>query len=172
MLRQGFKDDFNRVARAEAGVVSGTVAGDKGATVTLSWAALPLAEEIAAILATPQGLIALFDQPVTIRCVLNGLAGNGERRVTEDCLKSVPPQGQMRQFNIQGPNLKRWYEKLHYAFFTDPFTFRLELTHEGLRVALMLERRGLGWQLARLAMPIEQLTRQRQDGTAPAGGKR
>ena len=170
-LRQGFKDDLNRVARTEAGAKLGAAAGNKGATVTLSWAALPLADEIATVLATPKGLIAMFDQPATIGCVLKGFAAGGEHRSGEDCLKSPPPQGETRHFNVQGPNLKRWYEKLHYAFFTDPFTFRLEVTHERLRVVLVLERRGLGWRLTGLTIPFEQIARQRKDEPASSGGK-
>lgn len=170
-LRRGFKDDFNRVARTEAGAMLGAATGDKGATVTLSWRAMPLADEIAAVLATPKGLIAMFDQPATIRCVLKGLAAGGDRRSGEDCLKSVPPQGETRHFTVRGPNLRRWFEKRHYAFFTNPFTFRFEVAHEGMRVVLVLERRGMGWQLARLTIPFEQVLRQRTDQPAPSGGK-
>lgn len=172
-LRQGFRDDLNRFADTTAeNLLAGTAAADKGIKLSLTWKSLPLADEVAAMLATPKGLIALYDHSKAIGCMLAGFAAGGERRSPEQCLECEhPPDVRTRQFKVQGPNISRWYQKLHYAFFTDPLTFRLDVMHGDVRVVLVLARQGLGWRVVRLTVPFNHLARRRQDGPAPASGK-
>lgn len=170
-LRQEFRDDLNRFARNAADNALAGAAGDKGVKLSLSWKSLPLAEAVAAVLATPRGLIALYDQSQAIACMLAGFAAGGESASPEQCLKrNHLPDTRKRHFKVAGPNVKRWAEKFHYAFFTDPFTFRLDVVHHDLRVVLLLARRGLGWQVVRLTVPFAQIDR-RRDKPAPSGGK-
>jgi hypothetical protein len=62
-LRQGISDDINQFASAKSADLLSSIAGkgDKNAKISLSWSSLPLADEVANILATPKGLIAIFD---------------------------------------------------------------------------------------------------------------
>ncbi|MGH6659919.1 MAG: DUF2939 domain-containing protein [Rhodospirillales bacterium] len=172
-LRQGFRDDLNRFVGDTAETLLGrTTAADKGIKLSLTWKSLPLADEVAAVLATPRGLIALYDHSKAIGCMLAGFAAGSERRSPEQCLeRERPPDARIRQFKVQGPNIPRWYQKLHYAFFTDPLTFRLDVVHGDVRVVLVLARRGLGWRVVRLTVPFDHIARRRPDGQAPAGGK-
>jgi|GEM_PF-4270104 len=169
-LRRGFRDDLNRFATNAAENLVGGTAADKGVMLSLTWKSLPLADEVAAVLATPRGLIALYDQSKAIGCMLGGLARGGTS--PQQCLeRDRLPEARVRHFKLAGPNFRRWGEKFHYAFFTDPFTFRLDLMHGDMRVVLVLVRHGLGWRVARLMVPFDHILRRRQDGPAPAGGK-
>lgn len=172
-LRQGFRDDVNRFAgNAAENLLGGTAAADKGVKLSLTWKSLPLADEVAAVLATPRGLIALYDHSKAIGCMLAGFAAGGDRRSPEQCLeRERPADPKDRQFKVQGPNIPRWYQKLHYAFFTDPLTFRLDVMHGDVRVVLVLARQGLGWRVVRLTVPFDHIARRRHDSPAPAGGK-
>jgi hypothetical protein len=172
-LRQGFRDDLNRFAgHAAENLLAGTAAADTGVKLTVTWTSLPLADEIAAALATPRGLIALSDQSKAIGCMLAGFAAKSEHRSPEQCLeRERPPDGKTRAFKVQGPNIPRWYQKVHYAFFTDPFTFRLDVMHGDVRVVLALARHGLGWRVVRLTVPFDHIARRHQVEPAPSSEK-
>lgn len=60
-------------------------------------------------------------------------------------------------YKLQGLNLRRWFQKLNYAFLTDPFTFRLDVLHENMQVVLLLERQGVGWVVTRLSIPFKNI---------------
>lgn len=171
-LRQGFRDDLNRFAgNAADNLLGGTAAANKGVKLTLTWKSLPLVDEVAVVLATPRGLIALYDQSKAIGCMLGAFAGVVSTSPKQCLERDRLPDTRIRHFKLAGPNIKRWGEKFHYAFFTDPFTFRLDVMHGDVRVILVLARHGLGWRVARLTVPFDHLARRRQDGPAPAGGK-
>jgi len=171
-LRQGFRDDLNRFAGAAAeSLLAERTAADKGMKLALTWKSLPLADEVAAVLATPRGLIALYDHSTAIGCMLAGFAAGGERRPPEQCLEQErPPDSKTRPFIVRGPNIPRWYQKLHYTFFTDPFTFRLDVVHGDVRVVLVLARQGLGWRVVRMMVPFDAVARRPPDAPAPTGG--
>ncbi len=170
-LRQGFRDDLNRFATNAAANLVGESAADKGVTLSLTWKSLPLADEVAAVLATPRGLIALYDQSKALGCMLGGFAGGGSASPKQCLERDRLLDTRIRHFKLAGPNFRRWGEKFHYAFFTDPFTFRLDVVHGDMRVVLVLVRHGLGWRVARLMVPFDHIARRRQDGQAPTDGK-
>ena len=159
-LRQGIRDDFNQFASARAGdLVSGIAGmGDKNIKVSLSWSSLPLVDEVANILATPKGLIAIFDNSEEFQCALRSLSGGNKSLSPGKCLKdSTVAEDKTRPYKLQGPNLRRWFQKLNYAFFTDPFSFRLDVLHENMRVVLLLERQRMGWVVTRLFIPFKDI---------------
>jgi hypothetical protein len=171
-LRQGFRNDLNRFARGAAESALSDAVGAKGVKLTLTWSSLPLADEIARMLATPRGVIALYDESKAIGCMLAGLTAGGEGASPQQCLDREPPSGtRTPHFNLAGPNIPRWLRKFDYAFFTDPFTFRLDVIHGDMRVVLVLERRGLDWRVVQLTVPFDHIARRRTDGSAPSGGK-
>jgi hypothetical protein len=172
-LRQGFRDDLNRFAGNSAkNLLDEMTAADKGVKLSLTWKSLPLADEVAAVLATPRGLIALHNNSKAIGCMLAGFAVGGPRQSAEQCLqREDPPDPKNRKSMVQGPNIPRWYQKLHYAFFTDPITFLLDVNHGDVRVMLVLVRHGLGWRVARITVPFDHIVRRHLDGPAAAGGK-
>lgn len=159
-LRQGIRDDINQFANARAGDLLSGIAGmgDKNVKVSLSWSSLPLANEVANILATPKGLIALFDNSKEFQCILRGLSVGDKSPSPGKCLEDAPvSEDKTRPYQLQGPNLSRWFQKLNYAFLTDPFTFRLDVLHENMRVVLLLERQGMGWVVTRLFIPFKDI---------------
>jgi len=159
-LRQGIDDDINQFASAKsADLLSDIVGkGNKKAKISLSWASLPLAGEVADILATPKGLIAIFDNSREFQCILRSLKVGDKSSSLGNCLEDAPKlAGKTRPYQIQGPNLGRWFQKLNYAFFTDPFTFRLDVLHEKMRVVLLLKRQGIGWVVTRLSIPFKEI---------------
>ena len=159
-LRQGIRDDINQFASARAGDLLSGIAGmgDKNVKVSLSWSSLPLGDEVANILATPKGLIALFDNSEEFRCILRGLSVGDKSPSPVKCLEDAPvAEDKTRSYQLQGPNLRRWFQKLNYAFLTDPFTFRLDVLHEKMRIVLILERQGMGWVVTRLFIPFKNI---------------
>lgn len=159
-LRQGIHDDINQFANAKsADFLSGIAGkGDKNVNISLSWSLLPLADEVANILATPKGLIAIFDNSEEFQCALRSLSGGNKSLSPGKCLKDATvAEDKTRPYKLQGPNLRRWFQKLNYAFFTDPFSFRLDVLHENMQVVLLLERQGVGWAVTRLFIPFKDV---------------
>ena len=160
-LRQGFREDLNRYALAGASDLLGGGAKDRGVRLSLSWSSLSITDQIADVLATPRGLIAIFDNSKEFRCVLRGLDPGQKGRSLKKCMEKIPPASKgARSYPVQGPNIIRWYEKLNYAFFTDPFTFQLDVMHGSLRVILVLERQGTGWKITRITLPFKEIISQ------------
>ena len=159
-LRQGIHDDINQFASAKsADLLSGIAGkGDKNVNISLSWSLLPLADEVANILATPKGLIAIFDNSKEFQCIIRRLRADDKSRSPGKCLEDTPVvEDKTGPYKLQGPNLRRWFQKLNYAFLTDPFTFRLDVLHENMQVVLLLERQGVGWVVTRLSIPFKDI---------------
>ena len=161
-LKAGFRDDLNRFARAGAeNLPAGSAGVDKGVKLSLSWSSLPLADEIAGVLATPKGLIALHDNSKAIGCLLAGLTAPGQRTAPGKCLEGERGAESPQPVALPGPNIKRWYEKFNYLFFTDPFTFRLDVMHNDVRVVLVMTRQGVGWRVVRISVPFERMAQRK-----------
>ena len=159
-LRKSMREDINQIVKSRMDKLLGDISGarGKGIQLSLGWSGLPLVDEVTNILASPRGLIALFDNTKTIRCVLRGLGPGDEKPEPGKCFESEAlPEGKTRKFQVEGPNFRRWFEKLNYAFFTDPFVFRLDVLHGGMRVVLILERQGAGWKVTRITIPFKEL---------------
>ena len=159
-LHQGISDDINQFASARAGELLSGIAGmgDKNVKVSLTWSSSTLGDEVANILATPKGLIALFDNSEEFRCILRGLTVGDKSLSPGKCMEDAPvSEDKTRPYKLQGPNIRRWFQKLNYAFLTDPFAFRLDVLHENMRVVLLLERQGMGWVVTRLFIPFKDI---------------
>ncbi|MCH7832548.1 MAG: DUF2939 domain-containing protein [Proteobacteria bacterium] len=160
-LRQGFREDLNRFALAGVSDLLGGRAKDRGVRLSLSWSSLSITDQIADVLATPRGLIAIFDNSKEFRCVLRALDPGQKGMPLRKCMaKAAPASKGARSYPVQGPNIMRWIEKLNYAFFTDPFTFQLDVMHGTMRVILVLERQGMGWKVTRITMPFKKIISQ------------
>jgi hypothetical protein len=130
-------------------------------SLELSWKSSPLIDRIVEVIATPEGLIALFKRPQSLDCFTNALSGGGRAPAIEACRTThirTSAAGKS-EVPLRGPNLARIWEKTNWVFYTDPFTFEFDVLHENRRVVLVLERRGLTWKVVRLSVP--------DDGPAP-----
>ena len=156
-VRADLKNDLDRFAKAAVNKALARV-GKKagGAKISLSWNALPLSDQIAGVFATPKGLIVLFQNPGAFRCVLNAIR-DGAAEAVAACLRrqQETPLKKTDASGLQGPNVKRLFEKIDYAFFTGPFSFRLKVRHEDIPVTLDFSRRAQGWILVRATLSLE-----------------
>lgn len=154
-VRAGMKEDLDRFSKDAANRISGKERMD-GAKISLSWNALPVTDQIAGAFATPQGLIALFNNPGALRCSLQAIKVGGEETV-EACLKKQKesPLPKARTTGIEGPNVSRLFEKFDYAFFTGLFSFRFKVLHQGVPVTLDFKREAKGWVLIRIGLSLE-----------------
>ena len=151
-LKANLASDINRLAVVAVNrrLDDGQKAG-QGPAPRITWKASALADRIAATVATPAGLIALYDDPAYVRCLLAAFRA-GDRDAADGCRlaeASGAPTAK-RESGLQGPNLSRLAEKTGYAFFTGLLTFRLEVVHDGVPYSLRLRRRGWGWKLTRI----------------------
>ncbi len=156
-VRAGMKDDIDSFAEAAVN----KAAGEKrmgGAKFTLSWKALPVADQIAGVFATPRGLIALFQNPGALRCALDAIKA-ANAGVVAGCLKRQQEAALKKpeKTGLEGPNLPRLLEKFDYAFFTGLFSFRFKVLHEGIPVTLDFIRRAECWILVRISLSFETL---------------
>ena len=154
-VRAGLKDDMDRFAQAAANKAIGK--GGKGrAKISLSWNALPVTDQIAGVFATPRGLIALFQNPGALRCVLQAIKTTEAEKAVA-CLKKQQeaPLKMPVKTGLEGPNLPRLFEKFDYAFFTGLFSFRFVVLHEGIPVTLDFIRQADGWILVRISLSFE-----------------
>lgn len=117
----------------------------------LSYGSLSIAGDIAAQLATPKTFIFLFRYPDKIYCIVH-VPGMSSPVNPADCdlMDPVEDASGIAEAEFRGPNFARLYEKTHYLFFTDPFTFRFDVQHEDVRLDLTFARMGLGWKLVAL----------------------
>ena len=154
-VRKNLANDLEGFSKRAAGNAFAT--GTKGARISLAWDALPIADEIAGVFATPQGLIALHRNPRAISCAVNALRSFRTEAVSE-CLeiqRSAPAQ-EKQPGGFQGPNFSRLFEKFEYAFFTGLLSFRFVLLHEGIPVTLNFTRKAEGWLLVSIRFPFER----------------
>ena len=118
---------------------------------------ISLANAIAAEIATPKALIFLFNRPTKLHC-FKAFRGKRYSSTKPDCqiVKRAALSNDDKKFSLRGPNIPRIIEKTNYLFFTNPFTFKFDVLHDGVPVLLKLERQAFAWKLTGVSVNWEK----------------
>ena len=115
---------------------------------------LKLSKQISEKIATPEGLIYLFHKPnefiEQIRQILTFTNALPLEKIN-------PPVAEKKSFELEGPNVPNFFERIKYAFFTEPDNFRLSFNEADLSFTMDWRLQGLFWKLVRLKIPIKKI---------------
>lgn len=118
----------------------------------VSFDSLTLSKQISDKIATPEGLIYLFNKPnefiEQVRQIFNNAAPPE---------KINPPVPEKKSFEPEGPNIPNLAERIEYAFFTDLSNFRLSFNEGNMSFTLDWRLQGIFWKLIRLKIPIKNI---------------
>ena len=117
-----------------------------------SFESLTLAKQISDKIASPEGLIYLFNKPNEFVEQIRQILTN-----TLPPEKINPPVPEKKSFEPEGPNFPDLFERIKYAFFTEPDSFRLSFNEGDLSFTMDWKRQGLFWKLIRLKTPIKNI---------------
>ncbi|NQV56744.1 MAG: DUF2939 domain-containing protein [Rhodospirillales bacterium] len=125
--------------------------------LSLTWKSAPAVDRISDILMTPDGIIALFENPNALACFTKALSPGTDGMAINKCYAAhIKAKAEVNKaFELSGPKFSRIAEKTNWAFFTGPLSFKLDVAHEGARIALNLERIGAGWKVTRISLPLK-----------------
>jgi len=121
----------------------------------LNFDSLTLSKQITEKIATPKGLIYLFHKPNEFIEQIRQIFANA--LPPEKFNPINPPVAEKKSFELEGPNFPNLFERIQYAFFTEPDTFRLSFNKGDLSFTLHWRLQGLFWKLARLKIPIKKI---------------
>jgi hypothetical protein len=113
--------------------------------IQMNFDSLTLSKSISDKIATPEGLIYLFNKPddfvEQIRQILNNAISPE---------KINPPIPKKKAFEPVGPNFLDLFKRIKYAFFTEPDSFKLSFSEGDLSFTMDWRLQGLFWKLIRL----------------------
>ena len=118
----------------------------------LNFDSMTLSKQISDKIATPEGLIYLFNKPNEFVEQI--------RQIFTNALpleKINPPVPEKKSFEPEGPNFPDLFEQIKYAFFTEPDSFRLSFNKGDLSFTMDWRLQGLFWKLIRLKIPIKKI---------------
>ena len=118
----------------------------------LNFDSMTLSKQISDKIATPEGLIYLFNKPNEFVEQI--------RQIFTNALpleKINPPVPEKKSFEPEGPNFPDLFERIKYAFFTEPDSFRLSFNEVNLSFTMDWRLQGLFWKLIRLKIPIKKI---------------
>tara|TARA_Y100000590_G_scaffold25450_1_gene28839 strand:- start:838 stop:1410 length:573 start_codon:yes stop_codon:yes gene_type:complete len=118
----------------------------------LNFDSLNLSEQISDKIATPEGLIYLFNEPNEFIEQIRQIFTN-----TLPLEKINPPAAEKKSFQLEGPNFPNLFEHIKYAFFTEPYSFRLSFNEAKLSFNMDWRLQGFFWKLVRLKVPIKKI---------------
>jgi hypothetical protein len=113
--------------------------------IQMNFDSLKLSKQVSDKIATPEGLIYLFNKPgdfiEQIRQILNNAIS---------LEKINPPIPKKKAFEPVGPNFLDLFKRIKYAFFTEPDSFKLSFSEGDLSFTMDWRLQGLFWKLIRL----------------------
>ena len=118
----------------------------------LNFDSMTLSEQISDKIATPEGLIYLFNKPNEFIEQI--------RQIFTNALpleKINPPAAEKKSFELEGPNFPNLFKRINYAFFIGPGSFRLSFNAGDLSFTMDWQLQGLFWKLIRLKIPIKNI---------------
>ena len=118
----------------------------------LDFDSLTLSKQISEKIATPEGLIYLFNEPNEFIEQIRQIFTN-----TLPLEKINPPAAEKKSFQLEGPNFPNLFERINYAFFVGLGSFRLSFNAGDLSFTMDWELQGLFWKLIRLKFPIKNI---------------
>jgi len=120
----------------------------------LNFDSLTLSKQISEKIATPEGLIYLFHKPNEFIEQIRQIFKFSNALPLE---KINPPVVEKKSFELEGPNVPNLFERIKYAFFTAPDSFRLSFNEADLSFTMDWRLQGLFWKLVRLKIPIKKI---------------
>jgi hypothetical protein len=120
--------------------------------IQMNFDSLTLYKSISDKIATPEGLIYLFNKPddfiEQIRQILNNAIS---------LEKINPPIPKKKAFEPEGPNFPDLFKRIKYAFFIEPDSFRLSFNEGDFSFTMDWRLQGLFWKLIRLKILTKQI---------------
>ena len=129
----------------------------------LNFDSMTLSEQISDKIATPEGLIYLFNKPNEFieqirQIVKNALPLEAAKKKSTAKKQSFnPPAAKKKSLELEGPNFPHLFEHIKYAFFTEPDSFRLSFNEAKLSFTMDWRLQGFFWKLVRLKIPIKKI---------------
>ena len=129
----------------------------------LNFDSMTLSEQISDKIATPEGLIYLFNKPNEFieqirQIVKNSLPLEAAKKKSTAKKQSFnPPAAKKKSLELEGPNFPHLFEHIKYAFFTEPDSFRLSFNEAKLSFTMDWRLQGFFWKLVRLKIPIKKI---------------
>ncbi|HJN99415.1 MAG TPA: DUF2939 domain-containing protein [Nitrospinaceae bacterium] len=120
--------------------------------IKISFDSLTLSRQLSDKIATPKGLIYLFNKPNEF---IEQIRQTFNSAIPPE--KINPPAPEKKSFEPEGPNIPNLFEQIEYAFFTDPTDFRLRFNKDDLPFTLDWQLQGIFWKLTRLKIPIRKI---------------
>jgi len=120
--------------------------------VKISFDSLTLSRQLSDKIATPEGLIYLFNKPNEF---IEQIRQIFTRAIPPE--KINPPVPSKKSFETEGPNIPNLFKRIEYAFFTDSTHFRLSFKKGDLSFTLDWQFQGIFWKLTRLKIPIKKI---------------
>ena len=120
----------------------------------LNFDSMTLSEQISDKIATPEGLIYLFNKPnefiEQIRQILTFTNALPLEKINS-------PVAEKKSLKLEGPNFPHLFEHIKYAFFTEPDSFRLSFNEAKLSFTMDWRLQGFFFKLVRLKIPIKKI---------------
>ena len=123
----------------------------------LNFDSMTLSEQISDKIATPEGLIYLFNKPNEFIEQIRQIVKNSLPLEAAKKKSFNPPAVKKKSLELEGPNFPHLFEHIKYAFFTAPGSFRLSFNEAGLSFTMDWRLQGLFWKLVRLKIPIKNI---------------
>ena len=116
----------------------------------INFDSIALSQKISGKIATPKGLIYLFNKPNEFVQQISQIFSNS---LLPENIK--PPVPEKKEFRLEGPNFPELFDKIKYVFFIKPDKFRLSFKEGDFPFILEWRLQGLSWKLDRLRIPIK-----------------
>ena len=118
----------------------------------LNFDSMTFSKQISNKIATPEGLVYLFNKPdefveQILQIFTNALPLE----------KINPPVPEKKSFEPEGPNFPDLFKRIKYAFFIEPDSFRLIFNEGDFSFTMDWRLQGLFWKLIRLKIPIKKI---------------
>ena len=119
--------------------------------IQMNFDSLTLSKQISDKIATPEGLIYLFNKPDDFVEQIRQIFSN---ELSPE--KINPPVPKKKVFEPEAPNFPDLFKRIKYVFFTGPDSFRLSFSEGDLSVTMDWQLQGLFWKLTRLKILINK----------------
>ena len=123
----------------------------------LNFDSMTLSEKISDKIATPEGLIYLFNKPNEFIEQIRQVVKNSLPLEAAKKKSFSPPDVKKKPLELEGPNVPNLFERIKYAFFTEPDSFRLSFNEAKLSFTMDWRLQGFFWKLVRLKIPIKKI---------------
>ena len=123
----------------------------------LNFDSMTLSEQISDKIATPEGLIYLFNKPNEFIEQIRQIVKNALPLEATKKQSFNPPAAKKKSLELEGPNFSHLFEHIKYAFFTELDSFRLSFNEAKLSFTIDWRLQGFFWKLVRLKIPIKKI---------------